>query len=109
MLVVLAKGELFARDSIRSTRDLKGKTAVTEVIDNKLFISMFAAYVGLNPEKDINWAVYPASDWLSLFSKGKIDAFMAGPPLSEPVGENLSALDNRFDITWRIRPLSPPR
>jgi len=26
--------------------------------------------------------VHPAADWLALFAQGKIDAFMAGPPLS---------------------------
>lgn len=74
--------ELVARRDIRSIRELKGKTAAVEVTDNKIFISMFAAYVGVNPEKDINWVTYPTNDWLSLLAQGKIDAFMCGPPLS---------------------------
>ena len=80
--------ELVARNNSRSTRDLRGKTAVTEVTDNKLFISMFAAYVGLDPERDINWVVYPGTDWLKLFAEGKIDAFMCGPPLSAEARQN---------------------
>src|SRR5215813_2770621 len=80
--------ELVARNGIRSTRDLKGKTVNAPVIDSKLFISMFAAYVGLDAEKDINWAVYPGKDWLKLFAEGKIDAFMCGPPLSAEARQN---------------------
>jgi NitT/TauT family transport system substrate-binding protein len=75
--------ELVARKDIRSVRDLKGRTAVIEVPDNKIFISMLAAYVGVDPEKDIKWAVHPASDWLPLFAEGKVDAFMCAPPLSQ--------------------------
>ena len=43
---------------------------------------MFAAYVGLNPEKDINWVSIPWGEWVPLFTKGKIDAFMCSPPTS---------------------------
>jgi NitT/TauT family transport system substrate-binding protein len=73
--------ELVARDGIRSTRDLKGKTVNAPVIDSKIFISMFAAYVGVNPEKDINWtSLENWDDQIPLLKQGKIDAFMAGPP-----------------------------
>jgi NitT/TauT family transport system substrate-binding protein len=73
--------ELVANDRILSTRDLKGKTVGISA-DAQVFISMFAAYVGLDPQKDINWVSIPHSDRLSLFTQGKIDAFMCGPPLS---------------------------
>jgi NitT/TauT family transport system substrate-binding protein len=43
---------------------------------------MFAAYVGLNPEKDINWVSMPWGDWVPMFTQGKIDAFMCTPPVS---------------------------
>jgi NitT/TauT family transport system substrate-binding protein len=43
---------------------------------------MFAAYVGLNPEKDINWVSIPWGEWVPLFTQGKIDAFMCSPPIS---------------------------
>jgi NitT/TauT family transport system substrate-binding protein len=73
--------ELVASDHIRSTRDLKGKNVVTDVIDTKVFISMFVAYVGLDPEKDINWVTVPTwDDQIPLLKQGKIDAFMSGPP-----------------------------
>jgi NitT/TauT family transport system substrate-binding protein len=73
--------ELVASDRIRSTRDLKGK-AVGIDTDTRNFISMFVAYVGLDPEKDINWVPIPPGEWVPLFTQGKIDAFMISPPLS---------------------------
>jgi NitT/TauT family transport system substrate-binding protein len=73
--------ELVANDRIASTRNLKGKT-VGIVGDTKVFISMFAAYVGLDPKQDIKWVPALWDDQLSLFTQGKIDAFMTGPPLA---------------------------
>ena len=73
--------ELVASDRVRTTRDLKGKTIGVDT-DTKIFISMFAAYVGLNPEKDINWVSMPWGDWVPMFTQGKIDAFMCTPPVS---------------------------
>jgi len=59
-LVILAAAhngcvELVANDRVRFTRDLKGKTVGVST-DNKLFVAMFAAYVGVDPDKDINWS-----------------------------------------------------
>jgi len=71
--------ELIANERIRSTRDLKGKIVGIHT-DAKVFISMFAAYVGLDPERDINWVPIPPRERMDLFIQGKIDAFMAGPP-----------------------------
>jgi NitT/TauT family transport system substrate-binding protein len=41
---------------------------------------MFAAYVGLDPQKDINWVIRPHADDVRLLTEAKVDAFMAGPP-----------------------------
>lgn len=45
-------------------------------------MSMFAAYVGLDPRKDINWAVHPHPDQARLLTERKIDALFCGPPES---------------------------
>src|SRR5262249_861655 len=52
-----------------------------------VFISMFAAYVGLNPQRDIKWEVHPSSEHPRLLQEGKIDAFMGGPPRSLEIRE----------------------
>jgi NitT/TauT family transport system substrate-binding protein len=78
--------ELFATNRVRSTPDLKGKTvAVPELwSDDHIFVSMFARYVGLDPQKDINWAIVrPPADFVQLFTEGKIDAVMFGPPRTQ--------------------------
>jgi len=75
--------ELMASKRVRSTRELRGKTAaIDDVPDTKIFISMFAAYVGVNPDTDINWVTQPPVDWLRLLDEGRIDACFTGPPLS---------------------------
>ena len=72
--------ELVGGSRVRSARDLKGKTVAVlkRGSDEEIFVSMFAAYVGLNP-KDINWIVHEEDHW-QLLAEGKIDAYMSGPP-----------------------------
>jgi NitT/TauT family transport system substrate-binding protein len=86
-IVVLAGGhigcvELVAREGIRSTLALKGKTiAVSEEAgDEKIFISLFLSYVGLDPLRDVEWQIHPVVDTPRLFQEGKVDAFLTGPP-----------------------------
>jgi NitT/TauT family transport system substrate-binding protein len=43
-------------------------------------LSSMAAYVGLNPSKDINWVVYPFDESMRHLAAAKIDAFMGFPP-----------------------------
>src|SRR5262249_2132587 len=44
------------------------------------FVSMMAAYVGLDPGKDIEWIIQPAAESKRLLAEGKVDALMAFPP-----------------------------
>jgi NitT/TauT family transport system substrate-binding protein len=39
-----------------------------------------AAYVGVNPRKDINWVVYRGDQAIQLLDEGKIDALIGFPP-----------------------------
>jgi NitT/TauT family transport system substrate-binding protein len=81
--------EVLGSDRVRSTRDLKGKTVGLDQLrgDAQIFISMFAAYVGLNPHKDINWVLHPFVDHARLLTEGSIDAFMVGPPWQQEMRE----------------------
>jgi NitT/TauT family transport system substrate-binding protein len=72
--------ELFASESIRSVRDLKGKRVGIPGFGNSshVHITLMAAEVGLDPSKDIDWVVGPSEK--QLFIDGKIDAFIGVSP-----------------------------
>ena len=74
--------ELFGRGEVRAIRDLKGKAvAVPELgVGPHLYISIMAAYVGLDPRKDITWVIHPPAESMRLLAEGKIDAYMGFPP-----------------------------
>ena len=74
--------EVFGTDRVRTIHDLKGKTiAVLELGSAQhVFLSSIAAYIGLDPRKDINWVTHPAAESMQLLAEGKIDAFLGFPP-----------------------------
>jgi NitT/TauT family transport system substrate-binding protein len=76
--------ELFARESIRSVVDLKGKRVgvVNGRVGDSTFVmlSIIAASVGLDPAKDIAWIALGSRDPQEPFAAGEIDAFMTYPP-----------------------------
>jgi NitT/TauT family transport system substrate-binding protein len=74
--------ELFATESIRAIADLKGKTVGVHDFGagTHVFLSTIAAYVGLDPVKDINWVTSPTIPPKELFADRKIDAFVGFPP-----------------------------
>jgi len=97
--------EVIGGSRVKSTRELKGKTVSVPKLrtDQHIFISMFAAYVGLNPQKDINWVLNPMIDEVRLLTEGKIDAFMAGPPATQELREKKTGhvlVDTTTDRPW---------
>ena len=74
--------ELFGTGSVRSVRDLKGKTVSVPGLGSgaHLLLASMAAYVGLDPSKDIKWVTRPFAESMRLLSEGKIDGFMGFPP-----------------------------
>jgi NitT/TauT family transport system substrate-binding protein len=74
--------ELIAREGIRSVTDLKGKKVGVYTISSSphILVSLMAAYVGLDPVKDIEWVADPKVPPMELFAAGKIDAFLGTPP-----------------------------
>jgi NitT/TauT family transport system substrate-binding protein len=83
--VHLACYELFARESVRSVRDLKGKNVGVRAVlaGDHVLLSMIAASVGLDPATDIHWVVQGPRDYADLFAAGEIDAFMTLPPWAQ--------------------------
>jgi NitT/TauT family transport system substrate-binding protein len=78
--------ELFGHGSVRSIRDLKGKTISIYTFGgaDHILISSMLAYVGMIPQKDVNWITGDNSlDAMRLFIEGKSDAFMGFAPQPE--------------------------
>src|SRR5713226_2269182 len=74
--------ELFGTDRVRAIRDLKGRTVAIPELGSPyhIFLASMAAYVGLDPRKDINWVMHPPAEAMRLLAEEKIDAFLSFPP-----------------------------
>ena len=74
--------ELFAGNSVRTVADLKGKSVGIQALGSHphILLTLIAAEVGLDPEKDIRWVTDPKVKPMDRFIDGKIDAFLGFPP-----------------------------
>lgn len=76
--------ELFVHEHIRTFADLKGKqVGINDVLGSTphLYVSIMAAHVGLDPQKDINWITLDeAANPMEVFIQGKIDAYLTFVP-----------------------------
>jgi NitT/TauT family transport system substrate-binding protein len=74
--------ELFGTDQVRAIRDLKGKTVAVQALGSSqhVFLASMAAYVGLDPSKDMHWVAHPSAEAIQLLAAGKIDAYLGFPP-----------------------------
>jgi NitT/TauT family transport system substrate-binding protein len=80
--------ELFGNERVRSVRDLKGKSVGFLAPDgsDRLFVSSMLAYVGIDPNRDVNWVQTDSFDApMQLFLEGKTDAFLGFPPQPQHV------------------------
>jgi NitT/TauT family transport system substrate-binding protein len=77
--------EVFGNPGIRAIRDLKGKRVGIPALgtSHHLFLSSMAAYVGLDPRKDINWVTHETVDSAELLAAGKVDALIGFPPVPQ--------------------------
>jgi NitT/TauT family transport system substrate-binding protein len=89
-IVVLAGGhigcfEIVGSTRVRALRDLKGRSVgIPELGDSThAYLAIIVAYVGLDPQKDINWVPHPSPEGMQLLAEGKIDALMATPPFAQ--------------------------
>lgn len=64
--------------------ELKGKTVALAGLGagstQHVYLALMAAYVGLDPGKDINWVTHPFPESARLLAQGKVDAFLGFPP-----------------------------
>jgi NitT/TauT family transport system substrate-binding protein len=109
-IVILAGGhigcfELFGSEGVRSIRDLKGKTvAVSELgSPDHVFIASMAAYVGLDPQRDIQWVTYALDEAKRLLTESRIDALLALPPAAQELraqGIGHVVVNSAVDRPW---------
>ena len=74
--------ELFGTGRVRTIKELKGKSvAIPALGDSRhLLVASMAAYVGLDPGKDINWVIRRGAEAMQALAEGTIDAFIGFPP-----------------------------
>jgi NitT/TauT family transport system substrate-binding protein len=77
--------ELFGTEKVRAVRDLKGKRVAIPALGSPshVFLASMAAYVGLDPSRDINFVMYPPAQSMQLLADGKIDALLNFPPIPQ--------------------------
>jgi NitT/TauT family transport system substrate-binding protein len=73
---------LFAGDNVRTVAELKGKTVGIQGLGStpQVLVSLLAAGVGLDPQRDIRWVTDPKIKPINRFIEGKIDAFLGFTP-----------------------------
>ena len=82
---------------ITTVGDLKGKTVGTFSMasPDRVFMSVLAAKRGIDPDKDIEWRVYPLDLLGVALQKGEIHAFSA----TDPIGSMLRDRDHLLEVT----------
>ncbi len=76
---------VIGNDRVRTVRDLKGKTIAVNELGKTIyaFLASILASVGVDPRRDVTWIARPVAEWEQLFVDGRIDAFLATPPLAQ--------------------------
>lgn len=74
--------ELFTIPEILSVKDLRGKTVAVPSMESShhIVVISLAAYVGLDPRKDMTFVTPPTDEAIRLLAEGKIHAMMGFPP-----------------------------
>ena len=97
--------ELIAKESIRSVPDMRGKRVGIDGFNSSrhVWLSLMAAYVGLDPVNDVQWVLAEDATPAELFVQGKIDAFLGTPPQpqelrAKKIGHTI--LNNGIDRPW---------
>jgi NitT/TauT family transport system substrate-binding protein len=99
--------ELFARGSILSVANLKGKTVgvggTTQGDTDYMMLKIVARSVGLDPDKDIHRVPFGSGDPKDLLVDEKIDAFMTFPPWAQELRAQKAGhviLNSALDRPW---------
>jgi NitT/TauT family transport system substrate-binding protein len=110
-ITMLAGGHIgcnvvFGGARVRTMRDLKGKVIGRSAGRGSVqggVLTLVLAHVGLDPRRDVIWADHPVAEQMQLLADGKIDAFLALPPVSyELRAKNIGRVlvDSAVDRPW---------
>jgi NitT/TauT family transport system substrate-binding protein len=96
---------LIGSDKIKSVLDLKGKKvwAFSSKVGTEVFFKALVSYVGLDPDKDIQYVEAPMDEAIEMFKRGEIDAFMSFPPGPQQLraaGIGHTLVDTNVDRPW---------
>ena len=96
---------LFGRGAVRSVNDLKGKTISVPAIGGSqhIYIASMAAYVGVDPSRDITWVTHSIDEATQLFADGKVDAILGFPPVPQELRARKIGhvvVDSTIDRPW---------
>jgi NitT/TauT family transport system substrate-binding protein len=97
--------EVFGTNKVHAIRDLKGKTVAVGELGNAhhMFLASIVAYVGLNPQQDINWVPHPIAESAQLLAAGKVDALVGFPPVPQELRARKIGhviVDSNVDRPW---------
>ena len=97
--------EVFGTRGIRAIRDLKGKTVAVPSLNSAhhMFLSGMAAYVGLDPRRDIKWFTHDPADSARLLADGTVDALIGFPPVPQELrakGIGRVIVNSTVDRPW---------
>ena len=97
--------EVFGTRGIRAIRDLKGKTVAVPSLNSAhhMFLCSMAAYVGLDPRKDIKWFTHDPADSARLLADGTVDALIGFPPVPQELrakGIGRVIVNSTVDRPW---------
>ena len=93
--------ELFATKSLRSIRELKGKTIAVGNTGRRAFTAAMLAHVGLDARKDISFV--HSWEGVRLLAEGKVDATLGFPPEPQIMREKkigASLVNTATDRPW---------
>lgn len=98
--------EVFASDKVQSIRELKGKRLAVHGLESpeRFLLASVVAYIGLDPDRDIEWVFAKPNDWTRLLTEGRVDAIITFPPLNHDLRARKIGhviLNTTTDNPWR--------
>jgi len=74
--------ELLGHEGIRSIADLRGRSIgiTAKGSSEHVYLAAMLAYIGLDPNRDVNWVSSASPPVHELFANGKVDAFLGFAP-----------------------------